>query len=272
MGATMLFRVRRLVRRLLYRSLHVIVPARLRRMVKPRLRGLERRFMAGDRIECPICGGHFRRLLSRHGHPNRQCPGCGSLARHRTMWLLLRDRLKIETSVRRVLHFAPEPGVAARIRATGVEFVTGDIDAALADERIDITEIPFPEASFDLVICSHVLEHVPNDRAAISEMRRVLRPGGLALIIVPVKIDRTKEFLDPSPKPRYADGYLRLGSHAHVREIGLDYPDRLRDGGLDVEIIDYAEELSEPERDRYAIEPGEIFYLCSRPAVAVVDR
>ncbi|MEX1173871.1 MAG: methyltransferase domain-containing protein [Chloroflexota bacterium] len=185
------------------------------------------------------------------------------------MWLLLRDRLKLETSVRRVLHFAPEPGIAARIRATGVEFVTGDIDAALADERIDITAIPYPEASFDLVICSHVLEHVPNDRAAILEMRRVLRPGGLALIIVPVKTDRTREFLDRSPRPRYADGYLRVGSHRHVREIGLDYSDRLLDGGLDVEVVDYVEELSEAERDRYAIEPGEIFYLCSRRAQAV---
>jgi SAM-dependent methyltransferase len=246
---------------------HVAIPGSVRRVLKSPIRAFERRLLGGDRITCPVCDGHFRRLMSRHGHPNRQCPSCHSLVRHRAMWLFLRDRLGIQERRLRVLHFAPERGIAARIRATGADHVTGDIDAALASERIDITAIPYPEASFDLVICSHVLEHVPDDRTAIAEIRRVLRPGGQALIVVPIKLERTEEFRDPAPTPAHPDGYLRRGPHGHVRKIGADYPDRLRDAGLRVEVIDYADELSADERARYAIEPGEIFYLCTRPAI-----
>jgi len=250
---------------------HSAIPAPVRRVLKSPIRAFERRLLSGDRVTCPICDGHFRRLLSRHGHPNRQCPSCHSHVRHRAMWLFLRDRLAIQDRRPRVLHFAPERGIAARMRAFGLDYVSADIDAARASERIDITAIPYPEASFDLVICSHVLEHVPDDRTGIAEIRRVLRPGGQALIVVPIKAERTEEFLDPSPTPARPDGYLRRGAHGHVRRIGADYPDRLREAGFGVEVIDYANELSAEERARYAIEPGELFYLSTRPAIAPIE-
>jgi SAM-dependent methyltransferase len=198
--------------------------------------------------------------MSRYGHPDQQCPGCHSLVRHRSLWLFLARVVGIEDRSLRILHFAPERGIAARIRATGSDYVTGDLDASLASERIDVTAIPYPDASFDLVICSHVLEHVPDDRAGIAEIARVVRPDGLALVIVPIKTDRTVEFRDPADP----GGRVRRGAHGHVRQIGADYADRLCAGGFEVEPIDYADRLAREERARFAIESGELFFVCRK--------
>jgi SAM-dependent methyltransferase len=187
------------------------------------------------------------------------------------MWLFLAREVGIEERRLRILHFAPERGIAKRIRATGADYVTGDIDAALASERIDVTSIPYPDASFDVVICSHVLEHVPDDRRAIAELARVVRPDGMALVVVPIKRVTTVEYLDPSPQPLYADGYLRSGAHGHVREVGSDYIDRLSAAGLQVEPLDYAASLTPEERATHAIEQGEWFFVC-RPSVADQPR
>jgi SAM-dependent methyltransferase len=246
---------------------HRILPPRARRALKGPIRAVERQLLVGDRLWCPICDGRFRRFLSRHGHADQQCPACQSLVRHRAMWLFLAREVGIERRRLRILHFAPEAGIAARIRATGADYVTGDLDAALASERIDVTAIPYPDASFDVVICSHVLEHVPDDRRAIAELARVVRPDGMALVVVPIKRATTVEYLDPSPHPLYPDGYLRTGAHGHVRVIGSDYTERLTAVGLQVEVIDYAASLTAEERATHAIEQGEWFFVCRpRPA------
>lgn len=242
---------------------HRVLPGRVRRALKMPLRKAERRILVGDRLSCPICGGHFRRFMSRYGHPDQQCPACHSLVRHRSLWLFLVRVVRIEERSLRILHFAPERGIAARIRARGSDYVTGDLDAALASERIDVTAIPYPDASFDLVICSHVLEHVPDDRAGIAEIARVVRPDGLALVIVPIKTDRTVEFRDPANPA----GHVRRGAHGHVRQIGADYADRLRAAGFDVEPVDYADRLAPEERARFAIQSGELFFVCRKARV-----
>jgi SAM-dependent methyltransferase len=244
---------------------HAVLPGSVRRALKVPIRAFERRILVGDRIECPICGGHFRRFMSRHGHPDQQCPACSSLVRHRAMWLFLVRETQIEERPTRILHFAPEPGISRRIRDTGADYVSADIDAALGSERIDVTAIPYPAGSFDVVICSHVLEHVPDDRTAIAELARVVRIGGMALIVVPIKRQDTLEFLDPSPHPAMPDGYLRRGHHGHVREIGADYAERLAAAGFQVDVVDYASALTAAERARYAIGPGETFFVCRRP-------
>jgi SAM-dependent methyltransferase len=250
------------------RLVRAVLPGSVRHAIKVPVRAVERRLLVGDRLECPICGGRFRRFLPRYGHPDQQCPACHSLVRHRAMWLYLVRDVRIEERSMRILHLAPEVGIAKRIRATGADYVNGDIDAALASERIDVTAIPYPDRSFDLVICSHVLEHVPDDRTAIAELARVVRSDGLALIVVPIKRPDTIEFRDPSPTPAMPDGYLRTGRHGHVREIGADYIARLADGGFHVDAVDGASTLSPAERARYAIWPGETFFVCRVRQVA----
>jgi SAM-dependent methyltransferase len=181
------------------------------------------------------------------------------------LWLYLRDELSIGDRPTRLLHLAPERGIERRLRELSmVDYTCGDIDAALAEERVDVVRMPFEDASFDIVLCSHVLEHVPDDRTAIAEIRRVLRPGGRAIIIVPVKIERTEEFLDPSPRPAHPDGYRRIGPHGHVRMIGADYPDRLREGGFSVETVDHASTLAVADRVRYGLVPGQPLFVCTR--------
>lgn len=243
------------------------IPTPVRTALKSAMRTIQVATHAGDRVVCPICEGQFSSFLTRHGHSNAQCPGCRSLVRHRSLWLYLRDVVRIGECPTRVLHLAPERGIERRLRELPVvDYISADLDASLASERVDVVDMPYADASFDLVICSHVLEHVVDDRAAIGEMYRVLRPGHMAIIILPIRSARTEEYIDPSPTPAHADGYRRSARHEHVRAIGADYPDRLRAVGFDVDVIDYAASMPDPEQARFGIEPGQPFYVCSRPA------
>jgi SAM-dependent methyltransferase len=245
------------------------IPSRARVVMKGAVRTIARRMYAGDRVACPICDDRYSKFITRHGHPNAQCPGCRSLVRHRSLWLYLRDVIRVGDGPTRLLHVAPERGIEHRLRALpAVDYISADIDAALASERVDLVAMPYDDASFDLIICSHVLEHVVDDHAAIGEMYRVLRPGRPAVIILPLRSERTEEYIDPSPSPAYPDGYRRVGAHEHVRSIGADYPDRLRAAGFEVEVVDLATSMPDTDRTRFGIEPGQPFYVCWRPAAA----
>ena len=246
-----------------WRSITDRLPTRARVALKLGVRAVRRLAHTGDRVTCPICDGRYGSFFGREGRANAQCPGCGSFVRHRILWLYLRDVIGVADRPMRVLHLAPESGIEAHLRPIPtIDYVTADADAALATDRVDIVSLPYPDASFDLVICSHVLEHVPDDRAAIAELRRVLPPGGTSIVAVPVKLERTVEFLDSRPVPEYPDGYLRA-EHGHVREIGADYPDRLRAGGFRVDVLDYAASLPPPARSGMALEPSEPLFICT---------
>lgn len=211
----------------------------------------------GKRLECPICGGGFRRM--RHGRARRdvQCPRCGSYERVRCLWLFLRDQTDLTEGSHRVLHFAPEPSISAIIKGLpGVEYISADISAGAAMEVVDITAIPYSTGSFDVVICSHVLEHVPEDRRAMSEVFRTLRPGGTAYFTQPVDFERTETYEDPSivtPEQRQR----AFGQFNHVRVYGRDIHQRLRDAGFDVVERRYTEELDPADRARYALQDGD---------------
>ncbi len=245
-------------------SLRSRLPTRVRSLIKSVARRFAAWRLAGDEVTCPICGSSFRSFLPRKGKPNVQCPRCWSLVRHRALWLFLRDRVRVGEKPVRLLHFAPEQGIERRLRALPmVEYTSGDIDTALAEDRVDIARLPYTDKSFDIVLCSHVLEHVPDDRAAIHELVRIVRPGGTVVVVVPIKAAKTEEFKDPSPRPAYADGYLRIGPHGHVRDVGADYPQRLEAGGFSVRVVDHAASLSDADRYRYGLTPGQPFFLCT---------
>jgi SAM-dependent methyltransferase len=151
------------------------------------------------------------------------------------LWLYLGEHIHGPV---RVLHFAPERCIEQNLRAMpNVEYLSADLLDPRADVKTDITDLDFRDSSFDLVLCSHVLEHVPDDRAAMKEIRRVLVPGGTAIIQSPVNYDQPGTFEDPTvtdPEER-----LRLFSQRdHVRVYGPDLLDRLRDTGFDVTVVD----------------------------------
>ncbi|MEM9684925.1 MAG: class I SAM-dependent methyltransferase, partial [Pseudomonadota bacterium] len=174
---------------------------------------------------CPVCGGAYGLFLSfgRARRRNAVCPGCGSLERHRFLWLYLRDTLRLPYRRATILHIAPEPGIRAqlseqpRIRYIAVDLYRPDVPHAM-----DVTDLTIADSSIDLVLCSHVLEHVERDRRALAEFARILRPGGRAIILVPMDRRRATTYEDPSIDT--AAGRLAAFGHPyHVRICGADY-------------------------------------------------
>jgi SAM-dependent methyltransferase len=141
--------------------------------------------------------------------------------------------------------------------------VSGDLSSAQAMVRLDVQRLPMRNATFDAIICSHVLEHVADARAALRELLRVLRPGGWALLQSPIDRSRAETFEDPSvtiPAER-----LRVfGQEDHVRIFGRDYPVWLSAAGFDVEVVPYARELGEERIVRLGLDPEEDVYFCRR--------
>ena len=217
-------------------------------------------------MRCPCCGGSFSEFVPDAGVPNVVCLRCGSHSRHRALWLFLDAHPELLDGVRDVLHFAPEYAIGARLSR-----LPGYVSADIADEdamvRADITALPFADASFDAFLCSHVLEHVPDDAAAMRELVRVLRPGGFGIVMVPFEPGRSRTHEDPS----LADPAARereFGQHDHVRLYGEDLDDRLAAAGFAV-ARESAPEQADPElRVRYGLsELTDYIWLC-RPAAA----
>jgi SAM-dependent methyltransferase len=180
------------------------------------------------------------------------------------VWLYFTQRTDLfDGATKRMLHVAPERCLERRLAgAIGAGYLTADLQDKRAMVRMDITTIAYPDNWFDVIYCSHVLEHVVDDRRAMREFHRVLRPSGWAILLVPITTDQTVE--DPTivdPKER-----LRLfGQEDHVRRYGPDYVNRLQDAGFKVR-VSRASDLCEPaERVRMGLTAasGEI-YQCSK--------
>jgi SAM-dependent methyltransferase len=189
----------------------------------------------GHSVYCPCCGASFDAFAHVHG-PNRECWACSSLERHRLLWLHLERHPEMLGPGLRVLHVAPEQALRRRLlRLPDVSYVGGDLDRQFGEVRIDVTALDFPDESFDVVLCNHVLEHVPDDRRALRELRRVLAPGGWASLLVPdLHTPATDE--DPTVTSP-AERLRRFGQRDHVRRYGWDYVGRLEEAGFRPEVI-----------------------------------
>lgn len=221
-----------------------------------RLRALALR---GDSVECPCCDGRFRRFVAAPWGTDRLCPRCGSRDRHRALWLWLRDRMRLEETRLRLLHFAPENALERRVRPL-TDYVTADLNPGAAMVAADITRLPFPDDSFDAILCIHVLEHVDDDRAAVAELRRVLRPGGWAAVMVPIDLDRATTHEDPSvtsPEDRRREFW----QHDHVRLYGRDLAGRL---GLTPD--PWIRGLGRGAHERFGLFPQEDIFLLTQPS------
>jgi SAM-dependent methyltransferase len=214
---------------------------------------------------CPCCSASLRRfepfgLVPRH---EAMCPVCESLERHRLIWLYVTRRTDLlDGRPRRMLHVAPEIQLAHLFqRQKHIGYLSADLTNPGAMVRMDITDIQYPDETFDVIYCSHVLEHVPEDRKAMREFFRVLKSGGWAILQVPIKGERT--FEDPSvatPEER-----MRVfGQHDHVRRYGPDYRDRLVDAGFSVTVDDFARELDEHTVRRFGLMRSESIFLCRK--------
>jgi hypothetical protein len=213
--------------------------------------------------QCPICSATFVDFAPFKNRPHSRCPNCNALERQRGTWLYLKQETSLLTGETRMLHVAAEPTIRARIsKMVNVEYVPTDYDPDRPEEGVDIQRLPYDDASYDMVLCSHVLEHVPDDRAAMREMCRVLRPGGLAVILVPTR-DRAHTYEDPSITTD--EGRAKaFGRFDHVRLYGRDVVQRLRDAGFDVAVDYFTDRLPLEQRTRFGLVSEPIF-ACRKP-------
>jgi Methylase involved in ubiquinone/menaquinone biosynthesis len=201
--------------RMLATSMPWISAAALRASLFKLLHPLQQKF------ECPICGyeGPFRNVAPPTGiRTHAKCARCGALERHRLQCLVIEQLLsKINPATMRMLHFAPERFFEERFRSLFRRYETADIAMPGVDHHVDLQALPFESGSYDIVYASHVLEHIRNDHAAIAEIRRILAPGGLAILPVPIVSPTTIEYPEPNPFETM-----------HVRAPGTDYFDRFK--------------------------------------------
>jgi len=240
-----------------------IIPKPLHPLAKRVYTKLKRLWYFGFKFTCPCCGGHFRKFLPYgvQPRPNALCPKCGSLERHRLLWLYLKNRTNFFQKRLKVLDIAPMPFFKEKCEALpNIDYISADIVSPLATVRMDVQEIPFPDDQFDCIICYHVLEHLLDDQKAMGELYRVLKPGGWAIIQSPIDINREKTYEDPSLPPEERGRIF--GGREHIRIYGRDYKDRLEKAGFIVKVEPYARELGDSMIKKYNLIKTEDIYLC----------
>ena len=212
---------------------------------------------------CPVCGRSSRRF-KRFGTVPRedaQCAHCGALERQRLLWLFLQRKTDFfDGTPKRMLHVAPEPTLESRFRKQlGRDYLSADLFNPRAMVRMDIADIQYDDRSFDVIYCSHVLEHVPDDLRAMRELFRVLSDNGWAILLVPITSEKT--FEDPSITDP-AERLKAFGQVDHVRKYGPDYAERLSSAGFAVAITRISDLVDRDEAALMGLTPasGEIYY------------
>ncbi|GGB82171.1 SAM-dependent methyltransferase [Flavobacterium suaedae] len=221
--------------------------------------------LKGNTYTDPIDGRSFKKFLPYGYGQQREnvlSPSTLSLERHRLLWMYLKNETDFFTAPKKFLHVAPEQAFYKRFRKQkNLDYTTTDLYSPLADVKADICNLPFEDNSYDIILCNHVLEHIPDDTKAMQELYRVLKPGGMGIFQIPQDLSREKTFEDDSitdPKER-----ARIfGQYDHVRVYGRDYFDKLRSIGFTVTEEDYTKKLSSEEVDRYRLAQGEIIPVC----------
>lgn len=218
-------------------------------------------FFKGSRFTDPIDGRSYRKFLP-YGYgrqrENALSPGTLSLERHRQMWLYLQTETDFFSKNYKVLHIAPEQDFLRRFKKMkNLNYTSADLFSPIVDVKADILDLPFEDESYDIVFCNHVLEHIQDDRKAMSELYRVMRKGGWGILQVPMKTSLQETYEDFSvtdPKERQR----LFGQYDHVRWYGMDYFQRLESVGFEVEVNFYSRTFSEADRKKYGLMENEI--------------
>lgn len=222
-------------------------------------------WLKGKTYTDPIDGKSFRKFLP-YGYgvqrPNVLSPSTLSLERHRLIWLYLKNETDFFTKNHKVLHMAPEQCFLSIFKnMQNLDYTTADLYSPIVDVKADILDLPFEDNSFDVIFCNHVLEHIEDDRKAMSELYRVLKPNGTGIFQIPqdLSLETTYEdFSITSPEERKQ----HFGQYDHVRIYGKDYFDRLRNIGFKVDEIAYSKTISPELVDKYRLSKGEILPVC----------
>lgn len=218
-------------------------------------------FLRGNRYVDPIDGKGFRCFLP-YGYGSQRnnvlSPSTLSLERHRLLWLYLKTETNFFSAQSKVLHFAPEQCFLNRFKdMKNLDYTTTDLISPIADVKADICDLPFEDHTYDVIFCNHVLEHIPDDKKAMQELFRVMKPGGYGIFQVPQDMSREHTFEDDSITNKKERAKI-FGQYDHVRVYGRDYFDKLRAIGFNVEEVDLSKTLSDDAFDKYCLAKGEI--------------
>lgn len=240
------------------------IPRPVLQRITPLAMPLVRMLRRGNAVECPVCKSTFSSFLPYgrlEARPNALCPDCLALERHRLMWLYLERKTNFFTPGHRILHIAPEHCFIQRFEKVHKDhYITADLVSPLAKVKMDVHKIPFEDNSFDIVFCNHVLEHVDDDIKAMSEIRRVLKPGGWSILQSPIDERLEATFSDPSIVSA-ADREKAYGQDDHQRSYGKDYAKRINQSGLIAEENLFVQTLSTEEVKRFALPLNEVLFL-----------
>ena len=225
-------------------------------------------FYRGNKFEDPITGIHYRKLLP-YGRidtrKNALAPDSMSLERHRLLWLFLQQKTDLFTSEHKFLHIAPEFCFKKIFKKLGnINYITGDLISPWADVKMDIMDIPFEDNSFSVIMCNHVLEHVINDKKAMSEFYRVMKPGGWGIFQVPIEYNNKSTLEDPNINTS-ALREKHYWQKDHLRLYGTDYGNKLKNIGFVVTEDDFVKKLPTELQNKYALPVDEIIYFCQKP-------
>ncbi len=212
---------------------------------------------------CSICHHVVRRefMPGPGGRPDASCPKCRSLERHRFFALLLSVLDPVLDDLGTLLEVSPSPETSPLLAGleprSHVRLDLG-LDSRMVDVLGSLTELPLAAGSVDLLVCYHVLEHVPDDRLAMREIARVLAPGGLGLVQVPYRAGTlTDEDLDAPVEERV----VRFGQADHVRYYGDDFEDRLVESGLALQRVTPRSMLGEAMSTWLHLNPDEMVWI-----------
>lgn len=225
--------------------------------------------LRGKKFTDPIDGKSYRAFLP-YGYGKQRsnvlAPGTLSLERHRLLWLYLKNETDFFSAPKKVLHFAPEQAFLNRFRKMkNLDYTTTDLLSPIADVKADICNLPFASDTFDVILCNHVLEHIPDDKKAMQELFRVMKPGGMGIFQVPQDLSRANTFEDDSITDKKKRAEI-FGQYDHVRVYGRDFFARLREVGFQVIEEEYTIKLGPELVRRHALAPGEIVPVCFKPA------
>lgn len=231
------------------------------------------------RFQCPFCRRSFGHLLpAGHYLPvfkekniigggyrlDALCPGCGCSDRERLVYVYLKRNTDTFARPISLLHVAPEENLQRMFkRSSNIDYLSADLDPSKAMVKVDITDIHYEDNTFDVIICNHVLEHVPDDKRAMEEIYRVLKLGGWAILQVPISMALETTFEDPTaPTPQERERLF--GQEDHVRIYGKDYNRRLESAGFFVELFDPVQEFGRVTVFREALLRRERIYVCRK--------
>ncbi|MBE0646857.1 MAG: class I SAM-dependent methyltransferase [Bacteroidales bacterium] len=236
----------------------------------------------GSDYYCPYCGYSFAKFLpggidvpvlkdkeviGGGFRVNMLCPRCFSVDRDRLIYLFMEEQTNLFSAPLKVLHIAPEGCIRALLMSlpnieyrSGVKYYEGYYyDRSV--NLMDVTSLPFDDASFDVIICNHVLEHIDDDRKAMLEIHRILKPGAWAILQVPISLKLEETYYDPSIKTP-EEREKAFGQFDHVRIYGLDYGKLLERQGFTVRRYSpYDDDHNRDELKKYALNHKELLYV-----------